>query len=320
MVARVDTVLREELEIEDGLADPRVYVLDPCCGTGTYLIEVLKCIAETIAEKGEHALGGYDVKKAAIERVFGFEILPAPFVVAHLQLGLLLQQLGSPFSNEKNERAGVYLTNSLTGWEPPDPAKEKIIQLRLAGIPELMEERDAAERIKRNVPILVILGNPPYNAFAGVSPKEEKELVEPYKEGLISEWGIKKFNLDDLYVRFFRLAERRIAEQTGKGIVCYISNYSYLDDPSFVVMRQRFLTEFDTLWFDCMNGDSRETGKLTPEGKPDPSVFSTKYNREGIQVGTTIGLVVRKAKRSKQTVVHFRQFWVLPSAMTCLIA
>src|SRR5579884_835949 len=309
MVARVDTVLREELDIEDGLADSRVYVLDPCCGTGTYLIEVLKRIAATLQGKGEHALGGYDMKKAATERVFGFEILPAPFVVAHLQLGLLLQRVGTPLSDEKNERAGVYLTNALTGWELPDPTKEKTIQLQLAGMPELKEERDAAEHIKRDTPILVILGNPPYNAFAGVSPKEEQGLVEPYKVGLISEWGIKKFNLDDLYIRFFRLAERRIAEQTGKGIVCYISNFSYLSDPSFVVMRQRFLKEFDKLWFDCMNGDSRETGKLTPEGKPDPSVFSTEYNREGIRLGTAISLMVRKVNHSEQPTVLFRQFW-----------
>ena len=160
----------------------------------------------------------------------------------------------------------------------------------------------------------MILGNPPYNAFAGVSPEEEQGLVEPYKEGLnrpVSEggWGIKKFNLDDLYVRFFRLAERRIAEMTGKGVVSFISNFSYLSDPSFVVMRQRFLNEFDRLWFDCMNGDSRETGKLTPEGQADPSVFSTEYNREGIRVGTTVCVVVRKAKRQKKPTVRFRQFW-----------
>ena len=133
--------------------------------------------------------------------------------------------------------------------------------------------------------------------------------MEPYKEGLISKWGIKKFNLDDLYVRFFGLAERRIAEKTGKGVVCYISNFSYLGDPSFVVMRQRFLSEFDALWFDCLNGDSRETGKLTPEGKPDPSVFSTEFNKEGIRVGTAIALMVRKATRDEKPVVRFRQFW-----------
>jgi len=308
MVARVDKVLREELNLPDGLADPNVYVLDPCCGTGSYLVEVLRRIASTLKAKVGDALEGSDLKEAAMKRVFGFEILPAPFVVAHLQLGLLLQNLGVPLDGTGHERAGVYLTNALTGWEPLDPEKEKAFQSMLTGFPELLEERDQASRVKQKVPILVILGNPPYNAFAGVSPEEEQGLVEPYKKGL-KDWGITKNYLDDLYVRFFRLAERRIAEQTGRGVVCYISNFSYLGDPSFVVMRQRFLTEFDKLYFDCMNGDSRETGKLTPEGKPDPSVFSTQYNREGIRVGTAIGLMVRKAQRDKQSMIRFRHFW-----------
>jgi hypothetical protein len=301
MVARVDIVLREELKLADGLADPNVYVLDPCCGTGAFLVEVLKQIDRTLKERGEAALAAEELMRAAKQRVFGFEILPAPFVIAHLQIGLLLHRSGA--SSTGTERAGVYLTNALTGWEPPKEPKTRLL------FPELQEERDAAEKVKRDTPILVVLGNPPYNAYAGVSPAEEQGLVEPYKEGLISKWGIKKFNLDDLYVRFFRLAERRIAEKTGKGVVCYISNFSYLSDPSYVVMRQRFLSEFDALWFDCLNGDSRETGKLTPDGKPDPSVFSTDYNREGIRVGTTIGLMVRKEKRTKNPNVRFRQFW-----------
>jgi hypothetical protein len=79
-------------------------------------------------------------------------------------------------------------------------------------------------------------------------------------------------------VCFLRIGERRITA-TGRGIVCYISNYSYIDDPSFVVARQRLSAEFDTIWIDCMNGDSRETGKLTPDGRPDPSIFSTPFNR-----------------------------------------
>jgi hypothetical protein len=309
MVARVDTVLREELEIPDGLADPRVYVLDPSCGTGAYLVEVLHKIHETLKAKGEDALAANDLKRAAMDRVFGFEILPAPFVVSHLQLGLLLQNLGAPLTDSLNERVGVYLTNALTGWEPPSEAVKARLQQLAFSFAELREEYDAAERVKQDVPILVILGNPPYNAFAGTSPEEEQGLVEPYKEGLIKEWGIKKFNLDDLYVRFFRLAERRIAEKSGRGVVCFISNCSYLSDPSFVVMRKRFLQEFDALWFDSLNGDSRETGKLTPEGKPDPSVFSTEYNREGIRVGTAIGLVARKETREPQPMVRFREFW-----------
>jgi hypothetical protein len=307
-VARVDTVLKEELDIADGLADPNVYILDPCCGTGAYLVEVLKTIEQTLRKKSSNALLAQKLKKAAIQRLFGFEILPAPFVVAHLQLGLTLQMLEAPLSDKADERASVYLTNALTGWEPPEKPKDQLT------FPELEQERQAADKVKQEVPILVVLGNPPYNAYAGISPAEERGLVEPYKEGLTKPvkeggWGIRKFNLDDLYVRFFRLAERRIAEKTGCGVISYISNFSYLRDPSFVVMRGRLLEEFDRLWFDCMNGDSRETGKLTPEGEPDPSVFSTEHNRVGIRVGTTVCVMVRKKDREARPLVRFRDFW-----------
>ena len=305
-VERVDAVLRSELGLADGLADPNVVVLDPCCGTGAYLRAVLRRIAVTLHDKGGDALVANDLKKAAMERVFGFEILPAPFVIAHLQLGLELETLGAPLSDRSDppERAGVYLTNALTGWEPP---KEKPKQIAFPGFDD---ERDAAGRVKQEKPILVILGNPPYNAFAGVSPEEEDGLVEPYKKGLISEWGIKKFNLDDLYIRFFRLAERRIAECGGRGVVSFISNFSYLGDPSFVVLRRRFLDGFDSIWLDCMNGDSRETGKLTPEGKPDPSVFSTEWNHAGIRVGTAIGLLVKRGGHNDSDAsIRFRNFW-----------
>ena len=307
MVSRVDTVLKEELNIADGLAAPNVFVLDPCCGTGSYLVEVLRHIYQTLKSKGPDALLATDLKQSALKRVFGFEILPAPFVISHMQLGLLLQNLGAPLSDMTHERTGVYLSNALTGWEPLDAEKEKAFQ---AMFPELREEQAEARKVKQQVPILVILGNPPYNAFAGTATtKEEKESVAPYKEGLIKNWGIKKFNLDDLYVRFFRMAERRIAEQTGRGVVCLISNFSYLAAPSFVVMRERFLSEFDRLWFDNMNGDSRETGKRTPDGKPDPSVFSTEYNKAGIRVGTTVSLLVRRTERDEKPLVRFRQFW-----------
>ena len=201
--------------------------LDLACGTGAYVIEVLRVIAQTLKEeKGEgDALNAEAVKEAAQKRVFGFEIMPAPFVVAHLQMGLLLQNLGVPLDDSKNERAGIFLTNSLTGW---DFAGENP---KLANWPELAAERAGAGNVKQKKPILVIISNPPYNAFAGISPEEEQGLVDSYKEGLVKVWGIKKFNLDDLYVRFFRLAERRIAEKTGLGIISFISNFSYLSDP-----------------------------------------------------------------------------------------
>ena len=175
-VARVDAALREELDIPDGLADPRVFVLDPCCGTGAYLVEVLRKIEKTLKEeKGEGALAELTIKEAAQKRVFGFEIMPAPFVVAHLQMGLLLQNLAVPLDDSKSERAGIFLTNALTGWNFTGE------NTKLANWPELEAERKGAGKVKQEKPILVILGNPPYNAYAGISPEEEQGLVESYK-------------------------------------------------------------------------------------------------------------------------------------------
>ena len=300
MVARVDKALKDDLEIPDGLAAENVYVLDPCCGTGAYLAEVLRRIAANLEGQGFGALSGARVKQAALERVFGFEIMPAPFVVAHLQVGLTLRELDAPLSDDGTERAGVFLTNALTGWEPT-PTKP----LPFA---ELQEERDRAERVKRDTPILVILGNPPYDGFAGMAVDEERELSEAYRttkrvrrpEGQ---------GLNDPYVRFFRMAERRIAEQTGRGVVCFISNYSWLDGLSFTGMRERYLEAFDVLRIDNLNGDSRETGKLAPDGSPDPSIFSTEGDPVGIQVGTAIATLMRKAEHIPAKEIEFRHLW-----------
>jgi hypothetical protein len=304
MVARVDKVLRDELAIPDGLAASNVYVLDPCCGTGSYLIEVLNRIGETLREKGGDALTAQEIKRAAMERVFGFEILPAPFVVTHLQIGLLLRSLGAPFSDIKKERAGVYLTNALTGWEPPDGSKPQM----LLSFPELLQERDAAERVKQAKPILVIIGNPPYNGFAGLAVDEEHDLSQAYRNARRAPQPQGQ-GLNDLYVRFFRMAERRIVEKTGKGIVCFISNYSWLDGLSFTGMRERYLDRFDLISIDCLNGDKYKTGKLSPTGEPDPSIFSTEFNREGIQVGTAIALLTRREKPQGTPIVSFRDLW-----------
>jgi hypothetical protein len=288
-VARVDAALREELDIPDGLADPRVFVLDPCCGTGAYLVEVLRKISETLLAGGEgDALNAEAVKKAAQERVFGFELLPAPFVVAHLQMGLLLQNLGVPLDDVK-ERAAIYLTNALTGWEPPSEAAKK--QLTFA-IPEFKQEKAAADGIKQEKKIIVILGNPPYNGYAGLAVEEERDLSNAYRTTRRAA-APQGQGLNDLYIRFFRMAERRIVEKSGEGIISFISNYSWLDGLSFTGMREKYLEVFDSITVDCLNGDKFKTGKLTPAGEPDPSVFSTESNREGIQVGTAIATLVR---------------------------
>jgi hypothetical protein len=307
-VERVDRVLREELDLPDGLADDRVVVLDPCCGTGAYLVEVLRKIHETLRAKGSDALVAQRLKRAAIERIFGFEILPAPFVVSHLQLGLLLRRLDAPLRVDSDERAGVYLTNALTGWEPPQKPKDE-----LPLFPELMAERDAANKVKCEAPILVILGNPPYNAFAGTSPEEEGGLVKPYKEGLTTPvekggWGIKKFNLDDLYVRFLRIAERRIVK-TGRGVVSYISNYSWTSEPSFVVLRKRLLESFDKFWIENMHGN-RKISEYAPDGRTSETIFAIPGFSPGIQQGIVVSVWVKrgekKARKHKPTEVLYR--------------
>ena len=156
----------------------------------------------------------------------------------------------------------------------------------------------------------MILGNPPYNGFAGMAPdkEEERELTTAYRttkrvrrpEGQ---------GLNDLYVRFFRMAERRIAEKTGRGVVCFISNYSWLDGLSFTGMRERYLEAFDSIRIDCLNGDKYKTGKTTPDGDPDPSIFSMPEDPIGIQVGTAITTLVRKDDHAPTGTIGFRHLW-----------
>lgn len=299
MVARVDRALKDELGIADGLADERVFVLDPCCGTGGYYNAVLRRIRANLEGHGLGSALADRMRDAARNRVFGFEIMPAPFVVAHMQAAMTLTQMEAPLGEDG--RPAIYLTNALTGWEPhtnkPLP------------FPELEDERASADAVKQSRPILVVIGNPPYDGFAGISENaEERALSDEYRK-------VKKVaapqgqGLNELYVRFFRMAERRIAEKTGEGVIAFISNYSWLDSLSCTGMRERYLETFDSISVDCLNGDKYKTGKKTPEGLPDPSVFSTSSNPVGIQVGTAIVTMVRKREHEPSDSIGFRNLW-----------
>ncbi len=303
MVARVHESLQRDMDIPLGLADERVHVLDPCTGTGSFLIEALKKTVEVLEDEYGDGLAGQEVKEAALKRFHGFEVLPAPFIITHLQLGLFLDELRAPLDSRAEERPSVYLTNALTGWRD---AEESFLD-----IVEFQSEREAAGNVKRSEPILVVLGNPPYNGFAGIREQSDDDLIAPYKAGLSEPpWEVTKNKLDDYYVRFFRVAERRIAEQTGRGIICFISNFGWLGDPSTVLMRQHLMRAFDHAYVDNLNGDSRETGKKTPDGKPDPSVFSSEASPSGIQVGTAITLLVRtEDHKVSEFQAMYRDFW-----------
>ena len=165
--------------------------------------------------------------------------------------------------------------------------------------------------MKQDTPILVILGNPPYNGYAGMAVDEERDTLGSLPPDDECAFAPKPEGqgLNDLYVRFFRMAERRIAEKTGQGVVCFISNFSWLDGLSFTAMRERYLEAFDAIRIDCLNGDSRETGKVAPDGSPDPSIFSAEGDPVGIQVGTAIATLVRKADHEPAASVGFRHLW-----------
>ena len=347
-VRRIHHILKSDLNRARGFADPAVVVLDPCCGTGAYLLEVARCIAEELRREGDAAMVGVELLKAFEDRVIGFEILTAPFAIAHLQLYILLAELG--VEPPAGHRLAIYLTNALTGWRDHGDIK--------LNFPEMRAEFDASQAVKHTAKIIVVLGNPPYARFAGAAQAEEAELVAPYKgielievKGkngqvrldefgrpkkkqrgqslLYKEFGVRKQLLDDLYVRFLRLAEERIGEAADHGIVSYISNSSYLTGRSHPMMRRSLLTNFHRVWIDNLNGDKFKTGKIIPKGLPgegtgDQSAFTTDHDPRGIQPGTAIVTWLKLPEEMSapdKTDAAYRDFWGLAnSKRTALLA
>lgn len=272
MVERVDRTLRLELGFERGLADKNVYVLDPCCGTGTYIMAVLERIKKTLEDEVGDSLVGEDLKEAVQERIFGFEIIPAPLVIAHWQVENFLASEDFPLDHSIGERAPIYLTNAFTGGLVSSDKNE------MKYFPGLAIERDHAERVKNEEEIVVVLGNPPYNAFAGSKSVEEENLADIY-DG------------NDLYAKFIRVAETRIAK-TGKGIVSYITNASWISEESYEGLRKHLLYSFDKFWIENMHGD-RNAGEKAPDGRSSESVFKTKIS-SGIRQKVSIFLGVKR--------------------------
>jgi hypothetical protein len=304
-VSRVHSVLQEELGISSGLADSRVKILDPCCGTGAYLVETIRFLEEYHRENNGGDAVPAKIKRAVTSRVYGFELLTAPFVVSHLQIGLALSELGAPLGetgNGSHERAGVYLTNALTGWKSPDGEKE---------IPfsRLEEEREQADSIKQEEEIIVVFGNPPYDGYPGVAPEEseERELSDAYRE---SPEGVPEPDgrgLNNLYVRFFRMAEREITESSGQGVVSFISNYKWISGTSHPGMRSQYLDKFDRIWIDNLHGD-RRISERNPAGDSSQTVFSIHGMSPGIKVGTAISILSRHGQSDELASVHYRDF------------
>lgn len=297
IVRSVDQLLKDKFNKPLGLADPEVMILDPACGTATYLLWISQLIherfhneREVVKEKVGNISWSDYVKDHLLPRILGFELLMAPYAIAHLKLSLFLEETGYQFNSGKRLR--VYLTNTI---DDAIRKSETLFEEFIA------EEADQATEIKRDLPIMVILGNPPYSANSANTGEWAANLV---RESYYPRDGIKEQNpkllLDD-YVKFIRFAQWRI-EQTGYGILSFITNHGYLDNPTFRGMRQSLMQTFDSICTLDVHGNSKKKEK-NPSGSKDENVFD-------IQQGVAIGIFSQSPSNSeKQSTIHHADLW-----------
>ena len=301
IVRSVDHILKSDFALPDGLADSskitvkspdgkgktdvhKVLILDPAVGTGTFLFSVIDLIHDSF--KGNKGMWSSYVSQQLLPRLFGFELLMAPYAVAHMKLGLELAETGYDFKTE--ERLRVYLTNTL------EEAHE------MTGLPLftqwLAEEANAASQVKQDIPVMVVLGNPPYSVSSQNKGDWISELLQEYKKDLKE----KKLNLDDDFIKFFRFAQWRI-EKTGYGILAFISNHTYLDGITHRRMRQSLMETFDDIYVLDLHGNSNKKEQC-PDDLKDANVFDIKQ-------GVAIGIFIKRKKKKGPVRVRHAEFW-----------
>ena len=270
IVRAVNNVLKDTFGIRQGLADrKRVTVLDFATGTGTFLLEVLQQIFETVSP----GVRGHVVREHVLKNLYGFEYLIAPYTVAHLKLSQFLHDRG--YTMQPDERLRIYLTNTL------EPIAAQANWL----LPALSREVEAAQHIKDG-PILVITGNPPYAGHSKNTGAWITEKIDTYKTVDGQPLGERNPKwLQDDYVKFIRFAQEKM-EQVEEGVVGIITNHSFLDNPTFRGMRQSLMQTFNQLYVFDLHGNVRKKER-TPEGGKDENVFD-------IEQGVAISLLVKK--------------------------
>ncbi len=319
IVQSIDRLLKDKFGLKAGLADHskitvkrkegdkeivdeshRVLILDPATGTATFLYTVLDFIRAQFQKKKNAGQWGSYVHEHLLPRLFGFELLMAPYAVAHFKLGLALAAMDEEplfrqqwsYEPQGNERVNVYLTNTL---EDLEKTSEQLGPLRA-----LSDEANSAYEVKKHKPVLVVLGNPPYSNF-GQQNKNPwiLNLLEDYKRGL----NEKKLNLNDDFIKFVRWAQWRI-EQTGSGIIGYITNNVYLDGLTHRRMRECLLEAFDEIYIVNLHGSAKKQ-ETTPGGGKDDNVFD-------ITVGVSIALFVKLPggkDKKKLATVRYADLW-----------
>jgi hypothetical protein len=282
IVRSLSIILKDYFDKNDGFATDTVTVLDPAAGTLTFLADAAKtAVNEFSASYGKAGVSEL-IGAHILKNYYAFELMMAPYAIAHLKIGFLLEELG--YKLGEDERFRLYLTNTLELEELPES--------RFPGMSSLSEESHAAGIVKRETPVLVILGNPPYSGHsANKGPWISKEIKEYYKvDG--KDLGEKNPKwLQDDYVKFIRFAQWKI-ERSGKGALGFITNHSYLDNPTFRGMRQSLMTTFDHIYILDLHGNSKKKEKC-PDGSKDENVFD-------IQQGVAIILAVKKPGLTKK--------------------
>ncbi len=292
IVRSIDHLLKLHLNKPQGLADQDVLILDPAVGTATFLYMVINEIHNVFCRHGQEGLWDEYVAEKLLPRIFGFELLMAPYAMAHLKLGLLLQETDYQFKS--GQRLGIYLTNTL----------EEAIEREEAPFANwITEEANTAAGIKKNEPIMVVMGNPPYSGHSANKGCWAKQLVEPYKTVDGEPLGERNPKwLQDDYVKFLAFGQWRI-KRTGQGILGFITNHAYLDNPTFRGMRQSLMDTFDEIYILDLHGNVKKK-ETAPDGSKDENVFD-------IQQGVAIGLFVKKPQKNDQTKVYHADLWGL---------
>ncbi len=247
----------------------RVQILDPATGTGTFLAEVIKQVAPKVKGVAEGMWSGY-IEKDLIPRIHGFELLMASYAMCHMKLDMVLSELGYRPSG-KPPRLGVYLTNSLEEGEPANQT--------LPFAQWLSNEVKQANAVKRDMPIMCVIGNPPYSIQSANLGKDQVALIDPYRsvDGVrIKEKGMLQFekNINNDYIKFIALAEQIISRRKY-GILSYITSHGYLKSSSFRGLRHHLMKTFDEIRIIDLHGNS-EVREVPPEGITDKNVFDIK--------------------------------------------
>ncbi len=301
----------KETQIRKTTQVHKVLILDPATGTGTFPYAVVDFIREQFMHQGNAGMWSGYVREHLLPRIFGFELLMAPYAVAHFKLAMQLAAHDLPEAQQKrwaydfasDERIGIYLTNALEG--PHEHAGLPLFTQFLA------DESAAADEIKRDLPIMVVLGNPPYSGHsANQNPwiddllhgkLADGEKVTSYYEVDGEPLGERNTKwLQDDYVKFIRLGQWRI-EQSGGGILAYISNNGYLDNPTFRGMRQSLMETFTEIYLLDLHGNARKK-EVAPDGTPDENVFA-------IMQGVAIGIFVKDPGKTGPAKVYHADLW-----------